>query len=100
VSSAVYLKLDKKTRVASDIRIAFNRVGGKIPERARLSEKMLRGKILSPQLIEETASTLSNELQLSSDFRATQEYRSDVDYVLFKRALERCFESLVEQKLV
>ena len=100
VSSAVYLKLDKSTRLVKDVRIAFNRVTGKIPERARLSEKTMRGKILNPQLVNETTSVLGNELRLSSDFRATSEYRHDVDCVMFKRALDRCFARLVGQELV
>ncbi len=42
VSTSVYLKLDKKSGLVEDVRIAFNRVTGKIPERARQSEKVLR----------------------------------------------------------
>lgn len=100
VSSAVYLKLDKSTRLVKDVRIAFNRLTGKIPERARLGEEMMRGKILNPQLVKETTSVLGDELRLSSDFRATSEYRHDVDCVLFKRALDNCFARLVGQELV
>jgi CO/xanthine dehydrogenase FAD-binding subunit len=100
VSSAVYLKLDKSTRLVKDVRIAFNRVTSKVPERARLGEKTMRGKILNPQLVNETTSVLGNELRLSSDFRATSEYRHDVDSVMFKRALDRCFARLVGQELV
>jgi len=100
VSSAVYLKLDKSTRLVKDVRIAFNRVTRKIPERAGLGEEMMRGKVLNYELVKETISVLSNELRLSSDFRATSEYRHDVDGVLFKRALERCFAGLVGQELV
>jgi CO/xanthine dehydrogenase FAD-binding subunit len=100
VSSAVYLRLNRKTKLVDDVRIAFNRVAGKIPERARRSEETLRGKALTPQLIEAMGSVLNEELQLSSDFRASSEYRSQVAYVLFKRALERCYEELVGRKLV
>jgi CO/xanthine dehydrogenase FAD-binding subunit len=100
VSSAVYLRLNRKTKLVDDVRIAFNRVAGKIPERARRSEETLRGKVLSPQLVEAMGSVLNEELQLSSDFKASSEYRSQVAYVLFKRALERCYEELVGRKLV
>jgi len=100
VSSAVYLKLDKNTRLAKDVRIAFNRVTSKIPERAKLGEEMMRGKILNSQLVNQAASMLGQELRLSSDFRASSEYRHDVDCVLFKRALGRCFARLVGQELV
>jgi CO/xanthine dehydrogenase FAD-binding subunit len=100
VSSAVYLKLDRSTRLVNDVRIAFNRVTGKIPDRARVAEKMMQGRILTAQLIKEASAALGNELRLTSDFRATSEYRHDVDCVLFKRALNRCFEGLVGQELV
>ena len=99
VSSAIYLKLDKKTRRADEIRIAFNRFGGKIPERAKQTEEKLRGKVLNPQLIREAISSLRSELRLSSDFRVSGEYRSDVACVIFKRALDRCFEKLVGERL-
>jgi CO/xanthine dehydrogenase FAD-binding subunit len=94
VSAAVYLKLEKKSMRVDDIRIAFNRVASKIPGRARKSEEKLRGTIISQQAIEDTVSSLRNELHLTSDFRVTGEYRSDVDCVLFKRALKRCVEKL------
>jgi CO/xanthine dehydrogenase FAD-binding subunit len=100
VSSAVYLKLNKKTGLVHDVRIAFNRVTGKIPERARRSEEALRGKILTAQLLEDTGSVLSKELRLGSDFRVSGEYRSDVAGVVFKRALRRCYQRLVGRELV
>ena len=100
VSSAVYLKLDRSKRLVKDVRIAFNRVTSKIPDRARAAEKMIQGKILTPQFVEEASEALGSELRLTSDFRAMSEYRHDVDCVLFKRALNRCFERLVGQELV
>ncbi len=99
-SSAVYLKLDRKTESVSEVRIAFNRVTGKIPGRARTTEGVLRGKVFDSEIVEEATSTLLNELQLSSDFRVTREYRSEIACVLFKRALERCFERLVGRRVV
>ena len=95
VNSAVYLKLDKKTRRIEEIRIAFNRVAGKIPERARRTEERLRGQVLHEQLVTKAMPSLSDELRLSSDFRVSGEYRADVAVVLFKRALNRCAEKLL-----
>lgn len=99
VSSAVYLKLDKTTKRAEEVRIAFNRVGGKIPELAKHTEEKLRSKILNPQLIDDAIASLRSELQLRSDFRVSGEYRSDVACVLFKRTLDRCVERLVGERL-
>jgi len=98
VSSAVYLKLGKTKRI-EDVRIAFNRVGGRIPERAMNTEQKLRGKVLAKELVEDAIASLRNELRLSSDFRVSGEYRSEVACVLFKRALDRCLEKLTGENL-
>src|SRR3972149_6695279 len=95
VSATVYLKLDKKSERAEQIRITFNRVGGKIPERVKHTEEKLRAKILNPSLIGDAIASLRSELRLSSDFRVSGEDRSDVAWVLFKGALNRCVEKLV-----
>jgi carbon-monoxide dehydrogenase medium subunit len=100
VSSAVYLNLDKKTKEVNEVRIAFNRVGGKIPQRAKSTEERLRGKKPTDQAVEDGASSLSNELRLSSDFRVSGEYRSHIAVALFKRAMNRCVEKLTGEKLV
>ncbi|MGA2789335.1 MAG: FAD binding domain-containing protein [Candidatus Bathyarchaeia archaeon] len=89
VNSAVYLRLERKTKRVEDVRIAFNRVGGKIPERSKRTEEKLRGRMLSAQAVEDAAHALRSELKLSSDFRASGEYRTEVAGVLFKRALGR-----------
>lgn len=99
ISSAVYLKLDEKTRRAEEVRIAFNRVGGKIPQRSKHTEEKLRGKVLNPQLTDGAIASLRSELRLSSDFRVSGEYRSDVACVIFRRALNRCVETLVGERL-
>ena len=44
VNCAVYLKLAKRTKQVEDARIAFNRVNGKIPGRARGTEGKCEGK--------------------------------------------------------
>ena len=99
-SSAVYLNLDKKTKRVNEIRIAFNRVAGKTPSRAKKSEDELRGKFLTENVVEECVSTLAKELRLSSDFRVSEEYRSQVAPVLFKRALNRCVEKLTGENMI
>lgn len=100
VNSAVYLRLDERTRRVNDVRIAFNRVIGKIPERAKGAEKRLRGKMLTKEAINDAASSLKDELTLTSDFRVSGEYRTDVASVLFKRALSRCAKRLTGEDIV
>jgi len=98
VNSAVYLRLDRKTKRVEDVRIAFNRVGGKIPERSKRAEEELRGHMLSTQAVENAAFALRSELKLSSDFRVSGEYRTDVASVLFKRALGRSANTLLGEE--
>lgn len=99
VSSAVYLRL-AKSGVVDEIRIAFNRVAGKIPQRARKTEESLRSKPLSEQAVEDSVAVLRGELHLSSDFRVSEEYRRDVACVLFKHALSGCAGKLGEKIIV
>jgi CO/xanthine dehydrogenase FAD-binding subunit len=90
LNCAVYLKLERKTNRVDEIRIALNRVRGKIPARAKQTESALKGERLSPQLVETGIAALKSELQLSSDFRVSKEYRHEVAPALFKRALVKC----------
>ena len=98
LNCSVYLKLESKRIV--EIKIAMNRVSGKIPSRAKQTENILRGKPLSKQQVESAIASLKKELQLSSDFRVSKEYRHDVAPVLFKRTLIKCSERLGEKILV
>ena len=98
VNSAVYLRLERKTKRVEDVRIAFNRVGGKIPERSKRAEEKLRGQMLSAQAVEDAAFALRSELKLSSDFRVSGEYRTEVASVLFKRALGRSASMLLGEE--
>jgi CO/xanthine dehydrogenase FAD-binding subunit len=100
VNSAVYLKLEEKTRRVNDVRIAFNRVIGKIPERAKGAEERLHGKMLTKESVRDATSSLKDELTLTSDFRVSREYRTDVASVLFKRALSRCAKRLTGEDIV
>jgi len=100
VNCAVYLKLARKTKQVEDIRIAFNRVKGKIPARAKRTEEKMRGQRLDEKYLTVAMDTLRSELELSSDFRVSQEYRLEVACNLFKRALNRCAEELVGDRVL
>ena len=100
LNCSVCLKLDQESKRISEIKIAMNRVSGKIPSLAKRTENELRGKLLTKQQLEIAISSLKNELQLSSDFRVSKEYRHEVAPVLFKRTLIKCSERLGEKILV
>jgi len=96
LNCSVYLKLSANRDIGA-IRIATNRVSGKIPSRAKSTETELMGKPLTKETVERSITTLKNELQLSSDFRASKQYRHEVAPVLFKRTLIKCSERLGEK---
>lgn len=100
LNCSVYLKLDQESKRIDEIKIAMNRVSGKIPSRAKKTESILRGKLLTKQQVESAITSVKSELQLSSDFRVSKEYRHEVAPVLFKRTLIRCSERLGEKILV
>lgn len=99
VNCAVYLKL-AENRLCEEVRIAFNRVGGKIPQRARQTEKIMQGKKITEQLLSDALTTLRIELKLSSDFRVSEEYRLDVACAIFKRTVGRCADMLAGEEIL
>ena len=100
VNCSVCLRLSEEGKRIEEIKIAMNRVSGKIPNRARKTEAELRGKPLTKEQVEKAITTLKNELQLTSDFRVSKEYRQNVSPVLFKRTLIKCSERLGEKLFV
>lgn len=100
LNCSVCLKLSKESKRIEEIKIAMNRVSGKIPNRARKTEAELRGNPLTKEQVENAITTLKGELQLTSDFRVSKEYRQNVGPVLFKRTLIKCSERLGEKLIV
>ncbi len=100
LNCSVCLKLSKESKHIEEIKIAMNRVSGKIPNRAMKTEDELRGNPLTKEHVENAITVLKSELQLTSDFRASKEYRQNVGPVLFKRTLIKCSERLGERLLV
>ena len=99
VNCAVYLKLTEN-KLCDEVRIAFNRVNGKIPQRARQTEKILKGKKLNEQTLSKAVATLRNELKLTSDFRASEEYRLEVACAIFKRTVSKFADRLAGENIV
>ena len=99
VNCAVYLRL-AENKLCDEVRIAFNRVNGKIPQRARQTEKIMKGKKLNEQSFSDAVATLRNELKLTSDFRVSEEYRLEVACAIFKRTISRCADKLAGEKIL
>jgi len=88
VVTAIYLRLRRTDKVIEDVRIAFDRVSKRFPERALMTEEFLKGKVFTDEVIEEAMNRiLPQEMKRKSDFRATAEYRLHLSKILMKRAL-------------
>lgn len=94
-SVAAFLEGDQNRSKIERARIALNRLRGKIPERAESVEKELLGQKLSEQTIKTAGELLEKDLLLTSDFRASAEYRCEAAKVLLRRALMRCQERIL-----
>ena len=99
VNCAVYLKMNSNG-IVEEIRIAFNRVRGKIPERAKKTEEKLRGQKLDEQIISDAIATLRRELKLTADFRASEQFRVDVACSIFKRTLNNCVRRISDEPIL
>jgi carbon-monoxide dehydrogenase medium subunit len=94
-SVAAFLEADENRSRIERARIALNRLRGKIPERAESVEKELLGQKLSEETIKTAGELLEKELALTSDSRASAEYRCEAAKVLLRRALMRCQERIL-----
>jgi hypothetical protein len=97
VSVAVFLELHEKDSRIKTVRIALNRLDAKIPQRAGNVEKEILGQELNEHTIEMAVDRLGDELALTSDFRASAEYREEAVRVLLRRALVDCQRRILEK---
>ena len=95
VSVAAFLEGDQNRSKIERARIALNRLRRKIPERAQSVEKELLGQKLDAHTIKTAGELLEKELALTSDFRASSEYRCEAAKVLLRRALVQCQERIL-----
>ena len=96
VSIAAFLELHEKDTKIKTARIALNRLEAKIPQRAENVEKEIVGQELNERTIESSVDRLGDELALTSDFRASAEYREEAVKVLLRRALADCQQRILE----
>jgi carbon-monoxide dehydrogenase medium subunit len=72
------------------IRISLGAVAS-TPVRAKLSEAILEGQLISSSIIEKAADQAALESKPIDDHRASAEYRRDMVRVLTRRALEQIY---------
>ncbi len=94
VNVALFIQLNQASSRLTEIRISFNRVKGRTPERAYQTEDALRNKEPSEANITKALEGLGKELHTKSDYRVSGEYRLKVAKALFRRALENCLNNL------
>jgi len=90
VNEALCLTLEDDLRTIRSARIALNRVSGKIPALALKTSDFLKGKRVSDEMVTQAQKALATELSLTSDFRGSGAYRTEVAQVYLKRLIERC----------
>jgi carbon-monoxide dehydrogenase medium subunit len=73
-----------------EVRIALGAVAP-TPIRARGAERLLAGRKVTPEAIEEAARAAGTECSPIDDHRASAEYRCDMVYAMTRRALRRVF---------
>lgn len=84
VGTAVSITLSPKNGTCKDARIVLGAVAP-VPMRAKGAEKVLEGKELTEELLEEAARVASEEARPISDIHASEEYRRELVKVLVKQ---------------
>jgi carbon-monoxide dehydrogenase medium subunit len=93
ISTALH-SLEGDEVVCKEVRIALG-VAAPTPMRATQAEKLLRGKKISDELLEEVAVTTVKEAQPRDSIRGEAWYRRDMIKVLVKRMAMRCIERVI-----
>jgi carbon-monoxide dehydrogenase medium subunit len=97
VGAAAYAKVNPSTGVCEDARIVLTNVDS-IPFRARSSEKLLIGKVVDEELLEEAGKLASEEISPPSDTHGSEEYRRDMARVFLKRVTAKALERAKQKK--
>ncbi len=97
VSVAAFVETDDSRSRIIQARVALNRFKSKIPQRTESVEKELLGQKLDDETIKSAVNRLGEELALTSDYRASAEYRTEAVKVLLRRALADCQQNILRK---
>jgi CO/xanthine dehydrogenase FAD-binding subunit len=87
--------MEKDELICKEARIALG-VAAPTPMRATRSEQMLRGKMLSDELLSRVAQAASEEAKPRDSIRGEAWYRREMVNVLVKRMAMKCIERVVQ----
>lgn len=90
VSEALGLTLEDDLLTVHSARVGLNRVAGRVPAVAERTGQFLTGRRLTDETVAEAQRVLASELSLTSDFRASAAYRTQIAQVYLKRLIQRC----------
>jgi len=82
------LLVERQEGICRQVRIGLGSVAPK-PRRAYETEKILRGKRISPEIIAACCAQVQKETNPLTDIRATAEYRKSMTPVLLKRLIQQ-----------
>jgi len=91
VGTAVWITLDSKKSICKEARIVLSAVAS-VPVRALKAEKVLAGKQVTDNLIEEAAQVASDEVDPETDMNASGEYRRELVKVLVRRVSRQALD--------
>lgn len=91
IGVSVRITLDPKSRLCRSVRIALGCVAP-TPMRALRAEKILEGKPLDAQMLEEAAAAAGEECNPLSDLRGSEHYKREMVRVLVRRTALKAHE--------
>ena len=91
VGVSVRISLDEGRKTCQGARVVLGCVAP-IPMRARKAERVLEGKPLRPERVQEAASSAAEECSPTSDLRGSEKYKRAIVLTLVRRAAQCAYE--------
>lgn len=93
IGVAALITLENGNNTCKTARLAFA-TAAPTPIRAKEAEKILNGKKLIQETIDQAAESASREASPRTSWRTTEEYRRDLIRVLTRRAIKKALDKL------
>jgi len=91
VGVSVRISLDEGRKTCQGARVVLGCVAP-IPMRARKAERVLEGKPLRPERVQEAARSAAEECSPTSDLRGSEQYKRAIVLTLVRRAAQCAYE--------